>query len=128
MATLPIHSSFSVAIISLNWWLPFNLTNVVVIPMIMGLGVDNGIHVYMRYREGASVATMMDSSTPRSVLISALTTLAAFGSLAVSGHRGLHSMGVLLSVALLCVILGTLVVLPAMLSLLDSRNSGRSES
>ncbi|MFL2936484.1 MAG: MMPL family transporter [Myxococcota bacterium] len=108
--------------------LPFNLTNVVVIPMIMGLGVDNGIHVYMRYREGASVATMMDSSTPRSVLISALTTLAAFGSLAVSGHRGLHSMGVLLSVALLCVILGTLVVLPAMLSLLDSRNSGRSES
>ena len=107
--------------------LPFNLTNVVVIPMIMGLGVDNGIHVYMRYREGESVSSMMDSSTPRSVLISALTTLAAFGSLAVSGHRGLHSMGVLLSVSLLCVIVGTLVVLPAMLSLLDSRASGRTE-
>lgn len=107
--------------------LPFNLTNVVVIPMIMGLGVDNGIHVYMRYREGASVSSLMDSSTPRSVLISALTTLAAFGSLAVSGHHGLHSLGVLLSVSLLCVIVGTLVVLPAMLSLIDSRASQRDE-
>jgi hypothetical protein len=95
--------------------------------MIMGLGVDNGIHVYMRYREGASVSSLMDSSTPRSVLISALTTLAAFGSLAVSGHHGLHSLGVLLSVSLLCVIVGTLVVLPAMLSLIDSRASQRDE-
>ncbi|MFP6641326.1 MAG: MMPL family transporter, partial [Myxococcota bacterium] len=65
--------------------LPFNLTNVVVIPLVMGLGVDNGIHVYMRYKEGESLDGMMDSSTPRAVLISALTTLAAFGSLAVSG-------------------------------------------
>ncbi|MCH2184790.1 MMPL family transporter, partial [Myxococcota bacterium] len=106
--------------------LPFNLTNVVVIPMIMGLGVDNGIHVYMRYREGHSVSSLMDSSTPRSVLISALTTLSAFGSLAVSGHHGLHSLGVLLSVSLLCVVVGTLVVLPAMLSLVDSRTTESS--
>lgn len=102
--------------------LPFNLTNVVVIPLIMGLGVDNGIHVYMRYREGISVENMMDSSTPRAVLISAMTTLAAFGSLAVSGHRGLHSLGVLLSVSLICVILGTLIVLPAALSFMDDRS------
>ena len=106
--------------------LPFNLTNVVVIPLVMGLGVDNGIHVYMRYREGESIDGMMDSSTPRAVLISALTTMAAFGSLAVSGHRGLHSLGVLLAVSLLCVIIGTLIVLPATLSFFERRAARRN--
>jgi hypothetical protein len=97
--------------------MPFNMTNVVVIPLIMGLGIDNGIHVFMRFRSGASLEEMMTSSTPRAVLLSALTTLAAFGSLAVSGHPGLHSIGVLLSFAVIYLILCTLVVLPAMLAL-----------
>ena len=97
--------------------MPFNMTNVVVIPLIMGLGIDNGIHVFMRFRSGASLEEMMTSSTPRAVLLSALTTLAAFGSLAVSGHPGMHSIGVLLSFAVIYLILCTLVVLPAMLAL-----------
>jgi predicted RND superfamily exporter protein len=71
----------------------------------------------MRFRSGASLEEMMTSSTPRAVLLSALTTLAAFGSLAVSGHPGLHSIGVLLSFAVIYLILCTLVVLPAMLAL-----------
>ena len=96
--------------------MPFNMTNVVVIPLIMGLGIDNGIHVFMRFRSGASIEETMTSSTPRAVLLSALTTLAAFGSLAVSGHPGLHSIGVLLSFSVIYLILCTLVVLPAMLA------------
>ncbi len=105
--------------------MPFNMTNVVVIPLIMGLGIDNGIHVFMRFQGNASVGEMMSSSTPRAVLLSALTTLAAFGSLAVSGHRGLHTMGVLLSVSVIGLILCTLVVLPAILILF--RRSGRED-
>jgi hypothetical protein len=97
--------------------MPFNMTNVVVIPLIMGLGIDNGIHVFVRFRSGESLEAMMTSSTPRAVLLSALTTLAAFGSLAVSGHPGLHSIGVLLAFAVIYLILCTLVVLPALLAL-----------
>ncbi len=97
--------------------MPFNMTNVVVIPLIMGLGIDNGIHVFMRFRGDASIEEMMTSSTPRAVLLSALTTLAAFGALAVSGHPGLHSIGVLLSFSVIYLVLCTLVVLPAMLVL-----------
>ncbi len=96
---------------------PFNMSNVVVIPLVLGLGVDNGIHVYMRLRHDRSLADVMNSSTPRAVLLSALTTLAAFGSLSVSHHRGIHSMGLLLSIAVLCLIVCTLVVLPAMILL-----------
>jgi hopanoid biosynthesis associated RND transporter like protein HpnN len=102
---------------------PFNMTNVVVIPLIMGLGIDNGIHVFMRFRSGSSLEEMMLSSTPRAVLLSALTTLAAFGSLAVSGHPGLHSIGVLLSFSVIYLIFCTLVVLPAMLALRARRRA-----
>ncbi len=101
--------------------MPFNMTNVVVIPLIMGLGIDNGIHVFVRFRGGESLEAMMTSSTPRAVLLSALTTLAAFGSLAVSGHPGMHSIGVLLAFAVIYLILCTLVVLPAMLALSERR-------
>ena len=97
--------------------MPFNMTNVVVIPLIMGLGIDNGIHVFFRFRGGESLEAMMTSSTPRAVLLSAMTTLAAFGALAVSGHPGMHSIGVLLSFAVIYLIVCTLVVLPAMLAL-----------
>jgi predicted RND superfamily exporter protein len=105
----------------------FNMTNVVVIPLILGLGVDYGIHVYMRYRSDRSLGGLMESSTPRAVLLSALTTLVAFGSLAVSGHLGIRSMGTLLSVALVSLIVCTLVVLPTLIELKErwSRGVGR---
>jgi uncharacterized protein len=101
--------------------IPFNMANVVVIPLVLGMSVDNGIHVLMRFREEhGSLSEVMESSTPRAIVLSTLTTLAAFGSMAVSAHVGLHSMGVLLSVALLCSMLTTLTVLPAMITLRES--------
>jgi predicted RND superfamily exporter protein len=95
----------------------FNMTNVIVIPLILGLGVDSGIHVFIRYRFAGSMEGMMGSSTPRAVLLSSLTTLAAFCSLVVSGHRGIQSLGVLLSVAVIALVLCTLTVLPALIVL-----------
>jgi len=86
-----------------------------VIPLVLGLGVDNGIHVYMRLRDDSSLESAMASSTPRAVLLSALTSLAAFSSLAISPHRGMHGLGVLLSISLICLIFCALVVLPAMI-------------
>ena len=77
-----------------------NMANVLVLPLIFGLGVDNGIHVVERYlgrdqgvesdRFGA-VSQLMHSSTPRAVLLSTLTTIGAFAALAISPHQeGLH--------------------------------------
>jgi predicted RND superfamily exporter protein len=96
-----------------------NMANVVVVPLVIGLGVDNGVHVFMRFRQGGNLEHMMESSTPRAVMLSALTTLAAFGSLSLSGHWGIHSMGVLLSFAVISMTVCTLIVLPAMIMLLQ---------
>jgi len=94
----------------------FNMVNMVAVPLIMGLGVDSGIHVFMRFREDGSLAHAIESTTPRAVTLSALTTLAAFGSLSISSHRGLSSLGVLLSVSIVALLYCSLVVLPAMIA------------
>ncbi|MEX0759577.1 MAG: MMPL family transporter, partial [Tistlia sp.] len=105
--------------------LAFNFANVIVLPLLLGLGVSAGIHLVLRRREGAGPA-VMESSTPRAVLFSALTTLASFGSLALSGHRGMTSMGQLLTVSIVALLLATLVVLPALMAWLRPA-PGRTE-
>jgi predicted RND superfamily exporter protein len=93
--------------------MPFNYANVIVLPLMLGLSVDAGVHIAMRERRapGAVFAT----STPRAVLFSALTTIGAFGTLALSEHRGTASMAVLLSVAVLAAVGSTLALTPAIM-------------
>lgn len=85
------------------------------IPLVMGLGVDSAIHVYVRYRDDGTLERMMSSSTPRAVMLSALTTLAAFCSLSLSPHVGPSGLGILLSISVLALLYCTLIVLPAMI-------------
>lgn len=105
--------------------LPLNMANVVVIPLIFGLGVDNGIHVVKRYREAVDFHDLVTSSTPRALLLSTLTTLGTFGALTLSSHRGIHSIGILLTCALVYQLILTLVVLPVLLQLMPGRRHAR---
>lgn len=106
--------------------LPFNFANIIALPLLLGLGVSGGIHLVLRWRELGAVDRVLASSTPRAVLFSALTTAAAFGSLAVSDHRGMSSMGQLLSITIACTLLAMLLVLPASLALLTPPSSDES--
>jgi predicted RND superfamily exporter protein len=72
----------------------------------------------MRIRHEGSLEDTMDSTTPRAVLLSAMTTLAAFGSLTLSSHRGIGSLGLLLSVSVVFLVYSTVVALPALLLVL----------
>ncbi len=96
--------------------LPFNFANVIVLPLLLGLGVDSGIHIVLRERLGGDGKELLGTSTPRAVLLSSLTTVASFGTLGLSGHRGTASMGQLLTLAIAFTLLATLVVLPALMA------------
>ena len=100
-------------------WLdiPFNFANVIVLPLMIGMGVDAAIHLVARARDLDHAESVFDTSTPRAILFSALTTMASFGTLILSRHRGTASMGELLLIALTLTLLATLIVLPAMLEL-----------
>lgn len=97
--------------------MPFNFANVIVLPLLMGLGVASGIHLVSRAREERSGSAAFASSTPRAVVFSALTTIASFGSLAISSHRGTASMGELLTLSIALTLVCTLIVLPALMRL-----------
>ncbi|MBB4286674.1 MMPL family transporter [Roseospira goensis] len=101
--------------------LAFNFANVIVLPLLFGLGVASAIHLVQRDRDEGDVAHTMTSSTPRAVVFSALTTIGSFGSIAASSHPGTASMGILLTIAIGLTLLCTLGVLPALLALWPSR-------
>lgn len=96
---------------------PFNFTNVIVLPLLIGLGVDSGIHLVMRMRDHPEGRDIFSTSTPRAILLSAMTTIASFGTLSLNAHRGTASMGELLVVGISCTLLCTLVVLPGVIAL-----------
>jgi len=108
--------------------LAFNFANVIVLPLLFGLGVASAIHLVQRERDEPDVGQAMASSTPRAVVFSALTTIGSFGSIAASSHPGTASMGVLLTIAIGLTLVCTLGVLPALLALWPSRRTEESSS
>ncbi len=98
--------------------MPLNMANILVLPLIFGLGVDNGIHVVDRFHRGGDVGHLMHSSTPRAVMLSTLTTIGTFAALMLSPHQGTASIGMLLSTAVALLLVFTVFVLPVLLSFL----------
>jgi predicted RND superfamily exporter protein len=96
----------------------FNFVNVIVIPLMFGIGVDSGIHLV--HRSNSPVAArdgLLGTTTARAVYYSAITTTVSFGSLALSSHRGMASLGILLTFGMLLTIVGNLIVLPSLIAL-----------
>jgi hopanoid biosynthesis associated RND transporter like protein HpnN len=91
---------------------PFNFANVIALPLLLGIGVDSGIHMVHRLRTAPpSSGELLQTSTARAVLFSSLTTICSFGNLAVSPHRGMASMGELLTIGIGLTLMCTLPAL-----------------
>jgi hypothetical protein len=99
--------------------LPFNFADVIVLPLLLGIGVDSGIHLVHRYRLGDHGGAILRTSTARAVLFSGLTTISSFGSLGFSTHMGIASLGKLLTTGMVFMMIANLVFLPALLALVD---------
>jgi hopanoid biosynthesis associated RND transporter like protein HpnN len=93
--------------------MPLNYANIIALPLLLGIGVAFDIYFVMNWRAGQT--HHLQSSTARAVVFSALTTLSAFGSLALSDDPGTAEMGTLLAISLGCTLFCTLLILPALL-------------
>lgn len=96
--------------------IPLNFANIIALPLLLGYGIDNGIHVIHRRRQMAPGEPFLATSTARAALLATLTTTASFGTLAFSPHAGTASMGIVLTLGLAFILLTTLLVLPAFLA------------
>ncbi|MDA0239657.1 MAG: MMPL family transporter, partial [Proteobacteria bacterium] len=103
--------------------LSFNFANVIVLPLLFGLGVASAVHLLARERREGDGIDVLETSTPRAVIFSALTTIGSFATIALSAHPGTSSMGVLLTIAIISTMASTLFVLPAMMTLWQATRS-----
>lgn len=101
--------------------LTLNMANILVVPMIFGLGVDMGIHVVDRYHKCHNVEDLVVSYTTRSIILGGMTTVSAFVALSFSPHKGAASIGILLSISMMLLLLVTYIVLPALLAMFQAK-------
>ncbi len=98
--------------------LQLTLMNIMAIPMIIGIGIDDGVHVIHRYQiEGKSAHMKVFSSTGRAILLTSLTTMLCFGSLWFAVYRGLGSMGIALFIGVGTCFFATIFIIPAIMNL-----------
>jgi hopanoid biosynthesis associated RND transporter like protein HpnN len=97
--------------------IPFNFADVIVLPLLLGIGVDSSIHLVHRARTSPRGEALLETSTANAVVWSAATTIGSFGSLALATHRGMASLGQLLALGVTLTVVCNVVVLPALLEL-----------
>ena len=95
--------------------LDLNPANLIGIPLVLGIAVDYGVHVVHDFLERPG-PYRISASTANAVLVGALTTILGFGALMVASHKGLESLGRLLTLGVTCCTFSSLVVLPAVLT------------
>jgi hypothetical protein len=93
-----------------------------VLPLLLGIGVDSGIHLIHRARV-ASVdgSSLLGTSTARAIVYGALTTIASFGTMGVASHLGLATLGQMLTLGVSLTVLCNILVMPALISLRGER-------
>ncbi len=97
--------------------IPFNPANIMTLPLVVGIGVTNGIHILNRFAEEKN-PSILARSTGLAVLVSGLTTIAGFGSLILAKHQGIESLGYVMAVGTATCMIAALTFLPAVLNVL----------
>jgi hopanoid biosynthesis associated RND transporter like protein HpnN len=118
LALVPVGIGF-VWLGGLMGWMniPLNPANIMTLPLVIGIGVTNGIHILNRFAEEQNPG-ILARSTGKAVLVSGLTAIAGFGSLILAKHQGIQSLGYVMSMGLATCMMAGLTFLPALLNLL----------
>lgn len=96
----------------------FNSANIIVMPLILGIAVDSGIYIINRFRrEGETSVEVVSRSAGRGVIYNTFMIMASFGALMVAHHRGLFSIGAIMSMGMAACQVAFILVLPAVLTL-----------
>ena len=102
----------------------FSFMSITAIPLIIGIGIDNGIHLVRRYRENESIGILAIAKASGAALIqSNLTTIVGFGALMASSFEPLAEMGLVTSLGVALALVGGLGLVPAVILLGEQRRA-----
>ena len=108
-----------IQLFGLMGWLqiPLNPANIIIIPLIIGIGIDDGIHV-VHDREKSHRRLSLGAATTNGIIMTSLTSMIGFGSLMLAQHEGLRSLGRVATLGISCCLLTSVVMLPSIISVL----------
>lgn len=99
-----------------------NFVNIIAIPIIIGIGVDDGIHIVHRWRqEGRGGLKKATAKVGHAILLTSITTMIGFGSVAFYTHRGMASLGQVLFLGVGFCFLSTIMVFPLIGTYLEEK-------
>ena len=90
---------------------PFNMANFFAIPILIGIGVDNGVHLAHRMQRDNCVEAI-GKSTGKGVMLTALANAIGFGAMMLAAHRGIASLGQIMAIGGLTMLVAALVAMP----------------
>jgi hypothetical protein len=98
------------------------VVNVMGLPMIIGIGIDYGVHIVHRWRfEGSKKVNQIFASTGKAIFLTSITTMLAFGSLIFSIWRGFGSLGGAMFIGVGACFLSTVIILPGIIGFLERK-------
>lgn len=101
----------------------FNVANIVALPLVLGIGIDAGVHMVHRSAEGGraphSKASIDDliKGTGSAVMLASITTGVGFAGLMIADYGGMKSLGLVMVLGISCTLVACLLILPAILIL-----------
>ena len=99
-----------------------SMMSVIGLPLIIGIGIDDGVHVMHRWRsEGKGKIRTVFSSTGKAIFLTSLTTMFAFGSLIFSAFPGWGQFGGALFLGAAACFLTTVIILPGILGIIEEK-------
>jgi uncharacterized protein len=107
--------------------IPLNPANMMGLPLMLGMGVDNGVHIMHDFRSQRG-RYQMSPSTSVAVVLNTLTTMVGFAVLIIADHRGLQSLGRVLTIGMTCNLFSALVVLPCLLAWITRHGRNEQET
>ncbi|MCA9142062.1 MAG: MMPL family transporter [Planctomycetaceae bacterium] len=115
LAMLPMGLGLLQLLGLLGWLgIPLNPANMIVLPLILGIGIDDGVHVvHDALRQGLSY--QISNATASAVFLTSATTMIGFGSMMIASHQGLRSLGQVLTLGVFCCLVSSVLVLPVLL-------------
>jgi hypothetical protein len=98
------------------------VVNVMALPMILGIGIDDGVHIVHRWRiEGSKKVKQIFASTGKAIFLTSITTMLAFGSLVFSIWRGFGSLGGAMFIGVGACFLSTVIILSGIMGFLERK-------
>ncbi|MHC4994144.1 MAG: MMPL family transporter [Planctomycetota bacterium] len=106
-----------------------NPANIIVLPLMFGIGVASGVHIMHRYRqEPAEEPVGLAHGTGKGIMLTSATTIIAFSSMLLAQHRGIQSLGFVLAMGITLTLVASMTLMPAVLQVRNGIRRGKGDN